>query len=135
MATRDLHRVLEGGRARLGGFVGAGDGYAAFARRRLLRHWALLLPVIVGFIAVAVAGYAIGAAQHGDADSAREAGTIAGEVRGAAVGALEGYPDAYRSARRHGFDAAYREAYSAAYRDAFERADLAAPSQVQVSGP
>lgn len=135
MASRQLHRVLKDGRARLNDVVGVGDGYAASTRRRLLRHWALVLPLVVVFVAVAIGGYSLGASQRSDADRARQAGTIAGEVRGRAVGTIEGYPSAFRSARRHAYHVAYREAYRSAYRSAFERADLTAPRRVEVSGP
>jgi hypothetical protein len=46
-----------------------------------------------------------------------------------------GYGKAFRSAREQAFGPAYRDAYRAAYLDAFDRADLAPPGHVPVSGP
>jgi hypothetical protein len=119
----------------LGGVVGSGDGYAALVRRERLRRWAIGVAVLGAFILVAVAGYALGGLQASDGDAARQAGTAAGEKRGAAVGEREGYRSAFRSAREEAYDAAYREAYTAAYMKEFEQADLAAPRNVEVSGP
>lgn len=135
MATGDFHRVSKDVRAWLGSLVGVGDGYAALVRRQKLRQWAFGAAVIAGFVLSGVVGYAIGTSGGNDADRAREAGTIAGEVRGTAVGTLEGYEGSFRSARERAYDAEYRDAYLAAYRDAFEQADLATPEQVTVSGP
>ena len=135
MASFDVHKLLEDARAWLGRMVGAGDGYAAFVRRRALGQWALAAAVIVGFVATGVAGYAIGAAQVGDVDSAQEAGTVAGAQRGTAVGRREGYASTFKPARERAYDKAYDEAYITAYREAFGRADLAAPDHVKVSGP
>ena len=136
MASFDVHKLLEDARARLGGVVGSGDGYAAFTRRRALRQWGIALAVIVGFVATGVAGYAIGASQVGDVDSAQQAGIVAGAQRGTAEGTREGYQSAFKPARERAYDKAYDEAYVAAYREAFERADLAAPTHVKVvDGP
>ncbi len=137
MASRDFHRVLKDVRARLGNFVGSGDGYwyTSIVRRRILRQWALASAVIVGFVAIGVGGYAIGASQVGDADTAYQAGATAGEQRGTEVGTREGYASAFRPARKRAYDAAYHEAYRTAYLEAFERADIAAPRRVKVSGP
>ena len=132
MASIDVHKLLEGVRDRFAGLVGSGDGYAAFTRRRALRNWGIATAVIVGFIAAGVAGYAIGAAQVGDADSAQQEGMAAGEERGTAVGTREGYASTFRPARKRAYDKAYDEAYTAAYRDAFERTGVAVPSHVQV---
>jgi hypothetical protein len=135
MASRDFHRVLKDVQAWLGSIVGSGDGYASTVRRRVLRQWALALAAVVGFVAIGVGGYAIGASQVRDADTAHQAGMTAGEQRGTAVGVREGYASAFRPARQRAYDAAYHEAYRTAYRDAFETADLAAPRRVKVSGP
>lgn len=101
----------------------------------MLRQWALVSAAIIGFVAVGIGGYAIGASQVGDADSAQQAGMAAGEQRGKAVGARKGYESAFRSARRDAYASAYRGGYRTAYRDAFQRAGLAKPSNVKVSGP
>ena len=135
MASRDFHRVLKDVRAWLGSTVGSGDGYRSAGRRHVLRQWALASAAIVGFVAIGVGGYAIGASQVGDADTAYRAGMTAGEQRGKAVGTREGYASAFKPARERAYDAAYNEAYRTAYRDAFEKADLAAPRHVKVSGP
>ena len=135
MASRDFHRVSTDVRAWLGGVVGTGDGYAAWTRRNALRRWGLVALVLLAFVAIAIGGYAIGASQVGDGDSARQAGADAGEQRGAALGTREGYGKAFRSAREQAFGPAYRDAYRAAYLGAFDRADLAAPGHVPVSGP
>ena len=136
MASFDVHKLLEDVRARLGGVFGSGDGYASFTRRRALRQWGIAAAVIIGFVATGVAGYAIGAAQVGDVDSAQQAGMVAGTEKGTAVGTREGFASTFKPARERAFDKAYDQAYVTAYRDAFERADLAVPSQVKVvSGP
>ena len=62
----------------LGGIVGSGEGYASFVRRRALRRWALISAAIIGLVAIAVVGYAIGASQVDDAASARQEGMTAG---------------------------------------------------------
>ena len=135
MASRDFHSGPRDLRDRLGGIVGSGDGYASFARRRALRRWALISAAILGLVAIAVVGYAIGNSQVDDAASARQEGATAGEQRGTAVGTREGYAHAYRHAKERAYEAAYRDAYRTAYLKAFERADLAAPSRVKVIGP
>jgi hypothetical protein len=122
-------------RAWLGRAVGAGESYAAWTRRDALRRWGIVALVVLLFVAIAVGGYAIGASQVSDVDSARQAGIKAGQKRGAATGSREGYAKAFHSAREHAFGPAYRDAYRAAYLDAFDRADLAAPGHIPVSGP
>ncbi|HET6829883.1 MAG TPA: hypothetical protein VFH44_00905 [Solirubrobacterales bacterium] len=122
-------------RSRLGSIVGPSGGYAALVRREKLRQWALAGAVFVAFVACGVVGCSIGSSQAGDAQDARQAGTIAGEERGAKVGAREGYRSAFSAAREDAYDAAYQEAYTTAYRKAFERADLAEPQSVKVSAP
>jgi hypothetical protein len=135
MASRDFHRVSTDVRAWLGGVVGSGDGYAAWTRRNALRRWGLVALVLLGFVAIAIGGYAIGASQVGDVDSARQAGMEAGEQRGSAVGTREGYGKAFRAAREQAFEPAYRDAYRSAYLGEFDQADLSAPGHVPVSGP
>jgi hypothetical protein len=138
MASGDLHRVLRDMRSRLGSLVGTGDGYAALVRREQLRKLGLVTAVFGAFVLAGVGGCALGSAQVGDAEDARQAGIAAGEKRGAAVGEREGYRSAFRAARDEAYDAAYQEAYTAAYRDAFEKADLDLPGSVEVvevSGP
>jgi hypothetical protein len=135
MGSFDVHKLLESLRGWFGGLIGTGDGYAAFTRRRVLRLWGIAAAVIVGFVVCGVAGYAIGDAQVGDADSAQQEGMAAGAKRGTAVGAREGYASTFKPARRHAYDKAYGEAYTAAYNDAFEQADLPAPEHVTVSEP
>ena len=135
MASLDMHKLLEDVRERFAGLVGSGDGYAAFTRRRALRRWGIATAVIVGFVVAGVAGYAIGATQVSDADSAQQAGMDAGAQRGTAVGTREGYASTFKPARERAYDKAYDAAYVTAYRDAFEQADLAVPQHVKVSGP
>lgn len=135
MVSRDFHRVPTNVRAWLGSVAGSGDGYRAFARRRVLRRLAFALAAIVVFVGIGVGGYAIGASQVGEIDTARQVGMTAGEARGTAVGTREGYASTFRSAREHAYDVAYRDAYGTAYRHAFERAGLPAPRHVKVPGP
>ncbi len=115
--------------------MGSGDGYSAYLRRRAIRGWVPALAAIIGFVGVAMGGYAIGSSQVGDADAAWQAGRALGEQRGTAVGTREGYAGAFKSARDQAYDAAYREAYAAAYVLAFQRGGLDPPRRVKVSGP
>ena len=135
MASFDVHKLLEDARAWLGRMVGAGDGYAAFVRRRALGQWAPRRGRDRRFCRDRRRRLRDRGCAGGRRRQRSGGGDGCGAKRGTAVGRREGYASTFKPARERAFDKAYDEAYVTAYREAFAQGDLAAPDHVKVSGP